>query len=468
MGILFIELRLKYQADDSLTSLTVSVLAGGFAIFSAVGNAVGAIKTMRTACLFGSIMMFLGMFLSSFAPNIYVIILCLGLLSGIGYGFTFGPSMVMVNQYFMRRRSLANGMAAAGGSIGTLVLPIFIRSSTEYYGFAGTTLIYSAIILHAIPASMLLRPVAFYNRKSKHPGAAQPQKALPEIVVTSSASQEDNSKNEERYELVGSKIIAVPTAKGSAESLSIDGPDEKKAPELVAPVASPPPPAPGPPPKMTLGLFIRMFFKRLFDKEVLSMWAYIAYVVGLSVGHGGYINLSTYLPPYGFEVWKRRDIASYMIVLLGVADLVGRVSGGWFADLGLVRKPFIIGFSFVVAGAATIVFPFFPSLPSMVIYVVVLGLLGGTYLAQMVVIVTELVGPAKTPSGLGFSTLVMGLTIIPLIPLLSKAAKATGTFATALQLAGVLLVIGGILFYMIPFLGKRQAKKLAKANAATG
>lgn len=461
MGVLFIELRLKYQAEDSLTSLTVSVLAGGFAIFSAVGNAVGAIKTMRTACMFGSIMMFLGMFLTCFAPNIYLVILCLGLISGIGYGFVYGPSMVMVNQYFVRRRSLANGLAAAGGSVGTLVLPLFIRNSTEHFGFTGTVLIYSAIILHAIPASMLLRPVAFYNRKSKLPGPAQPapQPSLPEIVVSRPESQEEKSKPDARYELVGSKIISL-SDNDSVESL----PNVIKFPASAAPVAPAPVAAApmGPPPKMTLGLFLRMFFQKLCDKEVLSMWAYIAYVVGLSIGHGGYINLSTYLPPYGFEVWKSRDIASYMIVILGISDLVGRVSGGWFADLGLVRKPFIIGFSFVVAGAATIVFPFYPTIPSMIVYIVVLGLLGGTYLAQMVVIVAELVGPAKTPSALGFSTLIMGLMIIPLIPLLSKIALATGTFASAVQLAGVLLVIGGILFYLIPLLEKLQKKKIAK------
>lgn len=350
--------------------------------------------------------------------------------------------MVMVNQYFLRRRSLANGLAAAGGSIGTLVLPKFINLSTEYYGFIGTTLIYSAIILHAIPASLLLRPVAFYNRPARAPvAAAAPappppaaattttKQPLPEIVVTASEADGEKLTREKRYELVGSKIIDL-SANGSVENLPAGGSSAvvvKQTPEPPAAASPPPPPAPplpappGPPPKMTLGLFVRMFFQRLCDKEVLAMWAYIAYVAGLAVGHGGYINLSTYLPVYGFEVWRSKTVATNMIVILGVSDLVGRVSGGWFADLGLVRKPFIIGFSFLVAGSATIVFPFFPSIPVMVVYVVVLGLLGGTYLAQMVVIVTELVGPAKTPSGLGLSTMIMGLMIIPLLPALSKS-----------------------------------------------
>lgn len=335
--------------------------------------------------------------------------------AGVGYGFTFGPSMVMVGQYFQKRRSLANGMAASGGSVGTLLLPIIIRASTEYYGFRGTILIYSAIILHAIPAAMLLRPVSFYARK--YPVQPIVKTQVPEVVRRENLSEKAKVAN--RYELVGSKVISVPVAR-SLERLVLEE-TIKEEPSAPAPVVAPPPPQPqGPPPKVTCGLVIRMFFQKLCDKEVLHMVPFIAYVVGVSIGHGGYITNCMFLPPYGYEVWNDKRIATVMIVILGVADLVGRIGGGWFADLGIVRKPFIIGFSFIVAGAGTIIFPFFPTLPAMVVYIGVFGLLGGTYVAQTVVIVVDLVGPAKTPSGLGFSTMIMGLTIIPLLPVMSK------------------------------------------------
>lgn len=328
--------------------------------------------------------------------------------------------MVMVGQYFNKRRSLANGLASAGGSIGTMLLPLFIRSSTDYYGFSGTLLIYSAIILHAIPAAMLLRPVSFYNRKPRLQPSIQTD--VSEVKVVRREQISEKAKRANRYELVGSKVIAVPIDR-SLEHLALDEPiKEEPAPPVTA-AAPPPPPPPGPPPKVTCGLVFRMFFQKLCDKDILHMWAYLAYVAGLSIGHGGYINNCTFLPAYVNEVFQSQTTASLMVGILGAADLVGRVSGGWFADLNLVRKPFIIGFSFVVAGAATVVYPFFPTYPATIIYIVVFGLLGGAYMAQMVVIVAELVGPAKTPSGLGLSTMIMGLTIIPLIPLLGKFTK---------------------------------------------
>lgn len=475
-GIIFIELVIRYQADQSLTSLTVAAMASGFAIFSAVGSAVGALKTMRVACLIGAVLMFLGMFFTYFAQNIYAAIVCLGLMSGIGYGFAFTQSMVVVGQYFVRRRSLAVGLAAAGGSVGTLILPLYIRAATQEYGFQGMILIYSGIVLHAIPSAMLLRPVSFYY--PQRPVVQQPAKkdgkneketvedqnkekgGTEEVGGNSQngkgkGSVETGSVNshDEHYELVGSRVIVVPIG-GSVENIPMQADDEDDD-ETGSPPA---PPAPHPP-KMTVGLFIRMFCRKICDRELFCHLPFLFYALGLTLGHGGFISNCLYIPPFAFEFWHSKKLAATLIVILGIADLVGRIGGGWFADLGFIRKPFIIGFSFAGAGIATIVFPFFPYFVPMVIYVIVLGLLGGMYLAQMFVVATDLVGAAKSPSALGLATLGMGLVLIPLLPVLSSIAVATGTFGTALRISGVLLLLGGILFYFVPLTQKFQARK---------
>lgn len=346
--------------------------------------------------------------------------------------------MVVVGQYFVKRRSLAVGLAAAGGSMGTLLLPLFIRVATQEYGFQGMILIYSAIVLHAIPSAMLLRPVSFYY--PQRPVGQPPVQAAKDD--NQNETMEDQKKgsslngkrkgsldtgsihsrtsHDEHYELVGSRVIVVPIG-GSVENIPIQA-DEELADETTrSPSARPGPPGPpGPPPKMTVGLFIRMFFQKICDRELFCHLPFLFYAIGLTFGHGGFISNCLYIPPFAFEFWNSKKLAATLIVILGIADLVGRIGGGWFADLGLIRKPFIIGFSFAAAGIATIVFPFFPYFIPMVIYVIVLGLLGGMYLAQMFVVAAELVGAAKSPSALGLATLAMGLVLIPLLPVLSK------------------------------------------------
>ena len=349
---------------------------------------------------------------------IYVIIRNYIYTAGIGYGFIFGPCMVMVNIYFLKRRSLANGIAAGGGSFGTLLIPLFVRSATKEYGYDGMLLIFSAIILHAIPAAMLLRPIAFWSGNRPIPlpvGVGQTPNPAGEKSIPV-----DNRKSV-MYELRGSRIFAV-----SKEKLTSIPLEEKKSPPTAAVAPPPAPPADflapplGPPPKITLGLAVRMFCQRLCDREMFRNWGFISFFLGVSFGNGGYITCCLFLPPYGFELWRSRDTASLLIVILGISDLVGRISGGWFADLGLVRKPFISGFCFLGAGVATLVVPFFPSFPAMAVYAVLLGLFGGTYMAQLVVILAEMLGPMKTPSALGFTMLIMGLFIIPFPPLLGQ------------------------------------------------
>jgi MFS family permease len=75
--------------------------------------------------------------------------------------------MVIIGQYFQRRRALATGLATAGGSVGTLVLPMFFSYAIKNYGFHGAMLIYAGLTLHAIPAAMLLRPITFYDVKRR-------------------------------------------------------------------------------------------------------------------------------------------------------------------------------------------------------------------------------------------------------------------------------------------------------------
>ncbi len=49
----------------------------------------------------------------------------------------------MVGRYFDKRRSLASGLALAGGSMGTLLIPQIIRRLIDAFASKGAMLIYS-------------------------------------------------------------------------------------------------------------------------------------------------------------------------------------------------------------------------------------------------------------------------------------------------------------------------------------
>ena len=82
----------------------------------------------------------------------------------MGLCCVFGPPLVVVGQHFNEKRSLANGLTTAGGSLGQLSLPLFTTYLLDFYGFTGALLLFGAFALHTIPAAALFRPPSFYAR----------------------------------------------------------------------------------------------------------------------------------------------------------------------------------------------------------------------------------------------------------------------------------------------------------------
>ena len=73
-------------------------------------------------CIAGAVVSALGFFLSTFAPNVFVLMLLFGILAGTGLGLMYVPAVVAVGHYFDKRRALATGIAVCGSGAGTFVL----------------------------------------------------------------------------------------------------------------------------------------------------------------------------------------------------------------------------------------------------------------------------------------------------------------------------------------------------------
>ncbi|KAH6866002.1 major facilitator superfamily domain-containing protein [Alternaria rosae] len=59
-----------------------------------------------------------GFIAASFATRVWQLHICQGVLIGCGIGFLYIPSLPILSQWFVQRRSLANGISAAGSGVG--------------------------------------------------------------------------------------------------------------------------------------------------------------------------------------------------------------------------------------------------------------------------------------------------------------------------------------------------------------
>ncbi|KAI4100635.1 MAG: hypothetical protein L6R37_005347 [Teloschistes peruensis] len=73
---------------------------------------------IHTTMVAGLVFQCSGFTAASFATRIWQLHLAQGVLIGCGIGFLYIPSLPVLSQWFVRRRSLANGISAAGSGVG--------------------------------------------------------------------------------------------------------------------------------------------------------------------------------------------------------------------------------------------------------------------------------------------------------------------------------------------------------------
>ncbi|KAL8941820.1 MAG: hypothetical protein Q9216_002020 [Gyalolechia sp. 2 TL-2023] len=154
-----------YLAQDlypGSSPVDYAVIGGlNFSIATLVAPAVTIITRMygpRLPMLMGVILQTSGYCGASFAYRIWHIYLCQGALIGLGVGFIYIPSIAILSQWFTSKRSLANGISAAGSGIGGLVFSFAVGAMIHNISVAWSLRITGVITgIMNLAAALLIR-----------------------------------------------------------------------------------------------------------------------------------------------------------------------------------------------------------------------------------------------------------------------------------------------------------------------
>ncbi|KAI1370549.1 MFS general substrate transporter [Hypoxylon crocopeplum] len=109
--------------------------------------------------LTGAVIQILGIFLMSISNAYWSLMLTQGVLTGIGSGIFFTPSLALVATYFQKRRGLAIGLTTTGNSAGGIIYPLVARQLIPTLGFAWTARVLAFINLACLSiAFAFMRP----------------------------------------------------------------------------------------------------------------------------------------------------------------------------------------------------------------------------------------------------------------------------------------------------------------------
>lgn len=125
---------------------------------------------IRLPMMVGAAMFGGGFIAASFASRIWHLYLSQGALVGLGVGFVYVPSIAVLSQWFARRRSLANGISAAGSGIGGLIFSFATGDMINHLSIAWALRITGAIAFLAILlAAIFIRDRNNIIRPRQHP-----------------------------------------------------------------------------------------------------------------------------------------------------------------------------------------------------------------------------------------------------------------------------------------------------------
>ena len=77
------------------------------------------------------------------------------------------PIVSTINTYFNKYRGLANSLSMSGSSLGGLIFGPIYTALFEEYGYTGTLLILSGVMLNIMITGVLMRPIEFYTKHNK-------------------------------------------------------------------------------------------------------------------------------------------------------------------------------------------------------------------------------------------------------------------------------------------------------------
>ena len=101
-------------------------------LISPLATAITRLYGTRTTLLLGVFFETISLIGASFANRIWHLFLSQGICFGWGMGFLFVSSVVIVPQWFTTRRSLANGISAAGSGLGGLIYSLGAQAMIDH------------------------------------------------------------------------------------------------------------------------------------------------------------------------------------------------------------------------------------------------------------------------------------------------------------------------------------------------
>lgn len=195
-----------YGIGTTLSGLPYMVSLAFYALFMLISGKYLSRFSPRLVITAGAFLVSAGWIGSAYAPNIYMLTLTYGAVSGAGVGIAYGVPMAVVAKWFPDKKGLAVGLVLVGFGLSPLLTAPLARHLIEIYGGMQTFKLLGAAFGVIIP---LLALTLSYPPEDWSPD----QKTKPDQRLTSEADPTQGRRLERQLEYPSAVMIKTKSFK---------------------------------------------------------------------------------------------------------------------------------------------------------------------------------------------------------------------------------------------------------------
>ncbi|OWF36096.1 monocarboxylate transporter 12-like [Mizuhopecten yessoensis] len=513
-GIFFPEFLRHFGESKGKTQILGSVLNGAYLSLGPVAGALVNKFGCRKVAIAGAFVSSIGLFLSTFSPNLDVMILLYGGVGGCGFGLIYLPAIVMVGYYFDKRRAFATGIAVCGSGIGGFVFAPLCVFLLETYGWQGAMWVISGIVFNGAIFASFYRPIEENKSTCENMKCTQITSCNSNSEKECFIFQENGNKNIKPNDLELNPIYRCRSVEIKCDTNGTDcaarlafsqdlsllntgtgNPKQSHAhkthlsplirkdifysgslehiPERVAAKSDSEYVS-----KMTvqsnedipdsikISCCARfcVAFKETFDFSLLASPTFLLYGVSCFLCMFGFFIPFNFLPALAQDLDLSIAEGALLISIIGISNTVTRILVGWVSDQPWADCLLINNVALLIGGLITCFVPYYKIYSILAIYSVFFGAAIASFVSLRSIIMVELMGIERLTNAFGMVTLCQGLSSFIGSPIAGALADETGDYNITFYLSGVTLGLAGLICFPLRRISKWEQGKNSQGD----
>ncbi|XP_056153544.1 monocarboxylate transporter 7-like [Lampris incognitus] len=361
-GIFLQDLMEEFGETNSRVSWIISICVFVMTFTAPLSSVMTNRFGFQPVVMTGGLLIAMGTITTGFAKSINEMYITTGIVSGLGYCLTFLPTVTILSQYFSHRRSLVTAVASTGESFSMFALAPAFSALRDRVGWSYTMVVIGALQGLIIVCGSLLRPIVIKPQRShmteteglKKDGALHqnsPQVHSDSFPPKTSCSQDEELARGDSLNSGDSGVQSMKdvdeTSKVETSSLHVNirlevlqkWMEEDKVTRKEEKKSADEEKGGSHEEKMARGDKAASIEKpKLLDFSILRESSFICYSLFGLFATLGFFAPQLYVVELSVSRGMDRDHATYMLSIMAVAEVFGRLCIGWVLCRRRLRK----------------------------------------------------------------------------------------------------------------------------------